>query len=116
MKISTNIITTILIIIIALLVIYIKYPVFFSKSQGNEFRNLTLKGKVVDKIINKENFEKTHTIILSDKSKYTLPRMDLDKDIDIGDSIIKSNGTYEIIIYKKCNVNDKIIYSLPFTE
>jgi hypothetical protein len=86
------------------------------KESTTEFRNLSFKGIVVSKTIQKENFEKTHTVVLSDSTKYILPRLDIDNDIEIGDLIIKDKQTYEIIIYKKANLNDKIIYALPYNQ
>jgi len=104
------------IICIALLLFVIKYPTLLLKESTSEFRNLFFGGNVVSKYIRKENGEKTHTVILSDSTKYVLPRLDIDEDIEVGDSIIKAKWTYEIIIYKKANPHDKIIYALPFAQ
>lgn len=104
------------IVLAILLGILIREDFFVQKKSSSEFRNLKLNGVVVNKIINKEKYEKTNTLIFRDNSMFIVPNMDLDNSIQIGDSIYKEIQDYKIIIYKKGNLNNKIVFALPCVE
>jgi hypothetical protein len=108
-----------LISIILLLLMFLGGYLFFSNSsifskyENNDFRNLSFSGEVIEKKINKELGEKTNTVYLSDSTKYRLPLLDLDAEIEIGDYIVKQKSRYEITIFKRKDSCKKIIYALP---
>ena len=88
----------------------------FRQVASSEFRNLTLNGRVIDKTINIEHKEKTHTILLADSTRYILPSLDLDVNIEIGDFIYKKKWEYNITILKAGDPNNKIVFVLPYAD
>ncbi|MBL0146936.1 MAG: hypothetical protein IPP48_15665 [Chitinophagaceae bacterium] len=109
-------VVTLAILLLLCFFLWMKKSSLLWKVASDDFRNIKLNGKVVDKIINKELHEKTHTIVFSDSSRYVLPNKDLDNSIEVGDSIYKIQNDYKIIIYKAAKLNNKIVFVLPYAE
>jgi len=105
--------------IIALLLFawyFVSNFLFSHKMASTAFRNLSFSGRVLDMKINKAAGEKTHTLHLSDNTVFVVPHLDLDAEIQTGDSLTKMKMDYKINVYKKDTPTTKIVYALPYVE
>lgn len=105
-KILISLIGLIIGVVISFIWIYRGY-----KIGGDEWeieKEKEIKGKVAR--MYKPETEKVYHIYFADGSEYIPSFWGLDEKIEIGDSIYKAKGSYRLIIFKKCDLQDTLMF------